>query len=88
MSITAIIAVKVEEYQRFKGAFDQRAAARVAAGIESKAYRVMDDANRVVVIGTGSSKESIMEFMTSPEQKQAMQNAGIQGPPEFTFLEG
>ena len=88
MSITAVIALKVEDYGKFEASFAQRTSARVAAGIEVKAYRDMDDAGNVVVIGTVPSKEAFVAFMTSPEQQQAMQNATIQAPPDVTFLEG
>ena len=88
MSITLVAALKIEDYGRFEASFAQRAGARVAVGIEVKAYQDMDDVNRVVVIGTAPSKEAFMGFMTSPEQQQAMRNAGVQGPPDISFLEG
>ena len=47
----------------------------------------MDDPNGVVGIGTGPSKEAFFEFMTSPEQQEAMKTATVQGPPDITFLE-
>ena len=88
MSMTVIIALKVEDYGKFETSFAERTSARVAAGIEVKPYRDMDDAGKVVVIGTVPSKETFVAFMSSPEQQQAMQNATIQGPPDVTFLEG
>ena len=84
MSITVVVALKIEDYARFEASFTQRTNARTEAGIDVKAYRDMDDAGRVVVIGTAPSREAFFGFMTSPEQQQAMQNAGIQGPPEVT----
>jgi hypothetical protein len=60
----------------------------VAAGLEVKAYRDMDDPAGVVVIGTAPSKEAFFGFMSSPEQQEAMKNASVQGPPDCTFLEG
>ena len=88
MSMTVIIALKVEDYGKFEASFAERTSARVAAGIEVKPYRDIDDAGKVVVIGTVPSKETFVAFMGSPEQQQAMQNATIQGPPDVTFLEG
>ena len=88
MSVTVIVALKIEDYGRFEASFTQRESAREAAGLDVKPYRDMDDANRVVVIGTAPSREAFVGFMTSPEQQQAMQNASIQGPPDVTFLEG
>ena len=88
MSMTVIIALKVEDYGKFETSFAERTSARVAAGIEVKPYRDMDDAGKVVVIGTVPSKEAFFAFMVTPEQQEAMKEATIQGPPEFTFLEG
>ena len=87
MSVTVIVALKIEDYGSFEASFAQRESAREAAGLDVKPYRDMDDANRVVVIGTAPSREAFVGFMTSPEQQQAMQNASIQGPPDVTFLE-
>lgn len=88
MSITVIVKLKIADYVKFEASFAQRTSARVAAGLEVKAYRDMDDPNCIVAIGTAPSKEAFFGFMTSPEQQQAMKNASIQGPPEITFLEG
>ena len=88
MAITIIIGLKIEDYGKFEKVFNEREAERVAREIDAKMYRVMDDENRVVGIISAPSKEGFMAFMTSPEQQQAMQNAGIQGPPDITFLEG
>jgi len=88
MSVTVIVALKIEDYGRFEASFAQRESAREAAGLDVKPYRDMDDANRVVVIGTAPSREAFVGFMTSPEQQQAMQNASIQGAPDVSFLEG
>lgn len=88
MVIKVIIGLKIEDYGKFEKVFNEREAERVAREIDAKMYRVMDDENRVVGIVSAPSKEVFMAFMTSPEQQQAMQNAGIQGPPDITFLEG
>ena len=88
MSITAIIVLKTEDYEKFEASFASRESARTAAGIDAKAYRDMDDASKAVVIETVPSKEALFAFMAKPEQQQAMQNATIQGSPDVTFLEG
>ena len=88
MSITVVVRLKVEDYASFAASFANRESARVAAGLEVKAYRVMDDPNGVVVIGTAPSKEAFFAFMTSPEQQEALKTATVQGPPDLTFLEG
>ena len=88
MSVTVVVELKIEDYRKFEVIFDERASARAAAGIEVKPYRVIDDANRVIAIGTAPSKEAFWGFMTSSEQQEAMKNAGVQGPPNVTFLQG
>tara|TARA_B100001750_G_scaffold225406_1_gene217222 strand:- start:749 stop:991 length:243 start_codon:yes stop_codon:yes gene_type:complete len=80
--------MKVEDRAKFEEVFASRASARAAAGLEINTYRDIDDPNGIVGIGTGPSKEAFFEFMTTPEQQEAMKNATIQGPPDITFLEG
>ena len=88
MSLTVVARLKIEGYDKFSASFASRAEARAAAGLELNAYRNMDDPNQAVIIGTVPSKEALMGFVSSPEQQEAMKNAGIQGPPDMTFLEG
>lgn len=88
MSITALVALKIEDYEKFEAAFASRESERTEAGIAAKAYRDMDDANKAVVIETVPSKEALFSFMAKPEIQQTMQNATIQGSPDVTFLEG
>ena len=52
MSITALIVLKIEDYEKFETAFDSRESERIDAGIAAKSYRDMDDASKAVVIGT------------------------------------
>ena len=88
MSITLVARVKVEDHAKLEATFANRKGERVAAGLELKAYRDMDDPTGVVIIGTVPSKEAFFAFMTTPEQQEAMKEATIQGAPDFTFLEG
>ena len=88
MSITLVARVKVEDRAKLEATFYNRESERVAAGLDLKAYRDMDDPAGVVIIGTVPSKEAFLAFMTTPEQQEAMKEATIQGPPDLTFLEG
>ena len=87
MSITALIVLKIEDYEKFETAFDSRESERIDAGIAAKSYRDMDDASKAVVIETVPSKEALFAFMAKPEIQETMQNATIQGSPNVTFLE-
>ena len=88
MSLTVVGRLSIEGYDKFAESFASRAEARAAEGLELKAYRNVDDPNQVVIIGTVPSKEALMGFVSSPEQQEAIKNAGIQGPPDMAFLEG
>ena len=88
MSITALIVLKIEDYEKFETAFASRESERADAGIDAKAYRDMDDDAKAVVIETVPSKEALFAFMAKPEIQQTMQSATIQGSPNVTFLEG
>ena len=87
MSIVVVVKLKVADHAKFQASFANLATARAAAGLEIRVYRDMDDPNGVVGIGTVPSKEAFFEFMTSPEQQEAMKTATVQGPPDITFLE-
>ena len=88
MSITLIARVKVGDPAKLEATFTNRESERVAAELELKLYRDMDDPNGAVICGTVPSKEAFLAFMTNPEQQEAMKEATIQGPPNLTFLEG
>ena len=88
MMITVIVSFQVSDFDQWKSKFDSLEEQRLAAGISVRAYRNLDDQGNGCVIGTAPSKESFMEFFTSPE-RQAIQDSGvIMSTPEITFLEG
>ena len=87
MSITAIISHEVEDFQSWKSGFDDHENARIEAGIKATAYRRVDAPNHVYVIATAESKAVFEAFISNPNLKEAMKNAGVIGPPEFTVLE-
>jgi hypothetical protein len=72
MSITAVVALKIADFGICEVAFNSRENVRVAAGIDVKGYRDIDNANRVGAIGIVPSKEALFRFMPSPEQQEAM----------------
>tara|TARA_B100000686_G_C15795280_1_gene481658 strand:- start:134 stop:355 length:222 start_codon:yes stop_codon:yes gene_type:complete len=67
--------------------FDDHENARIEAGIKATAYRRVDTLNHVYVIATTKSKEIFEAFISNPNLKESMKNAGVIGPPEFTVLE-
>ena len=79
----------VEDYARWKEGFDNHAAARQASGATDEAYvmRNVDNPNEITAILGWSDLEKAKAFTQSASLKEAMQKAGVTGPPEIRFLE-
>ena len=79
----------VEDYAKWKEGFDMHAAARQAAGATDEAYvmRNVDDPNDITVILGWSDLAKARAFTQSASLQEAMQKAGVIGPPEIRFLE-
>lgn len=79
----------VEDYAKWREGYDNHAAARQAAGATDEAYimRNVDDMNEITIILGWSDLEKARAFTQSASLKEAMQNAGVTGPPEVRFLE-
>lgn len=79
----------VEDYGRWREGFDKHASARQAGGATDEVYVMqnVDDPNDITVILGWSDVEKARAFTQSPDLKEAMQKAGVTGPPEVRFLE-
>ena len=79
---------KVEDYARWKSAFDDFTATRKAAGEKSyQLCRIVDDPNNIVVMNEWDNVDNLRKFMQSPELQEAMQRAGVSEQPEIHILE-
>ena len=79
----------VEDYAKWKEGFDKHAASRQAGGATDEVYVMhnVDDPNELTVILGWSNLEKAKAFTQSASLKEAMQKAGVTGPPEIRFLE-
>ena len=79
----------VEDYARWREGYDNHAAARQAGGATDEAYvmRNVDDPHEITIILGWSDLEKARAFTQSTSLKEAMQKAGVSGPPEIRFLE-
>ena len=79
----------VEDYARWKEGFDNHVSARQAGGATDEVYvmRNVDDPNDITVILGWSDLKQARTFSQSTSLKEAMQKAGVTGPPEIRFLE-
>ena len=79
----------VEDYAKWREGYDNHAAARQAGGATDEAHvmRNVDDLNEITIILGWSDLEKARAFTQSASLKEAMQKAGVTGPPEVRFLE-
>ncbi|MFW2440568.1 MAG: antibiotic biosynthesis monooxygenase [Arenicellales bacterium] len=85
---TILIKHPVEDYAKWKNAFDAFINYRRTGG--EKSYHIcrpVNDQNIVVILFEWDSVENAMTFLDSEELKDAMQQAGVVGPPEITIME-
>jgi quinol monooxygenase YgiN len=80
---------QVEDYNKWRAGFDANITARKAGGALEGEYvmRDVENPNDVTIVLEWESVEKARQFTQSPELKEAMQNAGVTGPPEVRFLE-
>lgn len=79
---------KVEDFDKWKAAFDAAYDMRAAAGELS--YRVgvfHHDPHIVYVLNEWASAEAFQAFMAKPELAEAMQKAGVLEPPQSVILD-
>jgi len=78
---------QVNDYAEWKKVFDSMADLRASNGeLANKIYRDASNPNSLTVLNTWDSLENARKFANSPELKAAMQKAGVEGPPNISFL--
>ena len=83
-----LIRHKVEEFDRWKSAYDDHESKRSEAGLsEVKLLRNQDDPNEVVILMDAPDRAKAEEFASSDDLREVMQNAGVVGPPDIMFLD-
>ena len=85
---TVLIKHPVEDYDKWKNAFDAFIDNRKAGGEKSyHIYRTINNQNNVVVIFEWDNAENAITFLQSDQLKAAMQQAGVAGPPDINIME-
>lgn len=83
-----IARVRIEDYDRFIETFAGRGKEKRAEhgcrGVH--VHRSLDDPGELVNVFDWD-REGVEAFMADPETPEIMSAAGLQGPPEFTFVE-
>ncbi|HEX2733666.1 MAG TPA: hypothetical protein VHM70_18780 [Polyangiaceae bacterium] len=87
--VGAVIRHRVGDYGQWKKAFDAHGAARSQAGILGHAVNCLaDDKSMLVVYVQAESVDTLRKFVSNPELKSVMQQAGVVGAPEIAFVQG
>ena len=79
---------KVEDFDRWKAAFDGQAPARGEAGSKGGyVFRNADDPNEVVALLEWDERERVEQFILSEDMQQTMLNSGVTELPSIYYLD-
>jgi len=82
-----LIRQKVQDYNKWKSAYDANAARRATATSKgSRVFRSASDPNEVLVLMEVADLDAARRFAASPDQREVMQNAGVTDRPDAYFL--
>ena len=78
----------VEDFEKWKTAFDGHGSFREAAGSKGGiVLRSAEDSNHITTLLEWDSLENARAFAGSDALREAMQAAGVTGPPSVSFLD-
>lgn len=84
---TIILTHEVKNFSEWKKGFDAGEPLRKQAGLKiNGVYTSVDNPNHVTVITESPSVEAANGFLTNPDLKAAMEQAGVIGVPEAHIL--
>lgn len=79
---------RITDYEKWKPAFDANQPARVAHGATGHSvHRDADDPNTIIAAFRVNDIAEAKAFAESDDLRQAMQDAGVEGPPTIWFAE-
>jgi quinol monooxygenase YgiN len=77
---------RVADYAAWREVYDGIDQQRREFGVMDHAvYQALDDPNDVTVWHDFASRDAAESFATSPQLREAMQRAGVQGEPDIWF---
>jgi len=88
MPYVLVVRHKVEDYAKWKTAFDEGIAMRKAGGEKSyQIFHTNDDSNDLVLLFEWDNLDNARKFMQSEELREVMQRAGVSKEVDISFLE-
>jgi len=83
-----LIRHKVQDYGKWKAAFDAHGATRKTSGSKGgRLLRNAEDPNELVILFEWDDVKKARQFAQSEDLRKAMQGAGVIGKPDIHFLE-
>jgi len=78
---------KVKDFAEWKNVYDSVYDLRASNGeISDQIYRDANDPSRLTIIFKWDTLANAQKYANSPELKAAMEKAGVDGPPNISFL--
>jgi quinol monooxygenase YgiN len=85
--VTMLVRHRVANFDKWKKVFDRLEGLREKHGfIAHSVHRDATDSNIVVIVNRVKEMAEAKSYGASPELHNAMAEAGVQGPPEISFL--
>ena len=79
---------KVEDYAKWRPAFDEHGAARQASGCKgTHVFRNAEDPNEIVMLLEWDDLENARQLTQSEDLREAMQRSGVADQPDIYFLD-
>jgi heme-degrading monooxygenase HmoA len=83
-----LVQQKVKDFGAWKKMYDSVAELRSSKGARSdQVFRDASDPNMVTIIIEWDSLDHAKAYGQSPELKEAMMKAGVEGPPSIAYLD-
>jgi len=83
-----LIRHKVEDYAKWKPAFDDHGSSREAAGSKGGyVFRNANDSNEIVILLEVDDLERCRQLVESEDLKEAMQRSGVADMPDIYYLD-
>ena len=82
-----LVQQEVEDYDKWKLLFDEHEDRQAAGSKGGVVFRNADNPNQVTVLLEWDNLENARAFTGSEDLREAMQRAGVVGPPNVYFLE-
>lgn len=84
----AVARTRITDFDQFINTFQSRGKAKRAemGSRGATVFKSIDDPNEVIVVFDWD-REDVQRFLADAEGQEIMAEAGLEGPPEFTFVE-